>query len=60
MHRNVSGDKFDLLACVNMMHYPSDAINMHKPSVVLRYERGRSAPNDTTLILCKFQNCRFP
>lgn len=48
MNRNVSRDKHDLLACVNMMDYPSDVINMHKSSVVLRFERGCSACNDVT------------
>lgn len=48
LHRNMSGDKSDLLACVSRTHYPSDAMNTHKSSVVLSYERGWSARNDPT------------
>lgn len=53
MLRNVSGDKHDLLACVKMMHYPSDAITTHKSSNVLMYERGWSATNKSTFSPCE-------
>lgn len=57
MHRNVSVDKHDLLACVNKMRYPSDAKSMHKFSVVLQHERRWSTANNAALDLCEFQKC---
>lgn len=57
MHTNVSENKHDLFPCVNLMHYQTDATNMHKSSAVFRYERWWSAPKDAILILCEFQKC---
>lgn len=53
MITNVSGDKCDILACVKMMHCPSDAITTHKSSKVFVYERGWSATSKFTFSLCE-------